>query len=59
MAASAMGWSATITLQQGSNSYSGCSDSYMESGITHDSYNGSVTVHGSEDRIGVGELSYT
>ena len=47
---------ATVTLQQGSNGYSGCADTYIESGAynAYDDYNGSITNHGSDTVIGLG-----
>jgi len=59
IAASVMSFGETITLQQGSSGYDGCTDSYIESSMSHGGYIGSTANHGNEDRIAVAEIVYS
>ncbi len=47
----------TITLQEGVNGYSGCTDTYIESENQY-GYNGTGTNHGNEGQLAAGYLRY-
>jgi len=49
---------ATLTIQQGVNGYSGCTDSYIES-KNDGGYNGATTNHGNKSYVSVGSTLYT